>query len=150
MLRFRNQDHRGGINMPRKLHKLKGRKASEIEKWVHYCGHPFVGILSYMKGEKPDDAWDGPDPGKFYRENKAAILKIIDKKNKSQGRPFFRPQAFWEELEKELREDEEWTMHCDSNFPYDRRERLKNAYILNRLGLLEPWEMEIFEAENDA
>jgi len=136
MLKHRNQDHHGGIEMPRKPRQARNKRPG-LESWV------FWNVNEFREFSASGDPWTRESAREFYDKNKEAISRAVLEKIKERNNPFYRPREFWQDLEKEFPrlegEKETWR-------PY--LERVSNGRYLKRLGLLESWEKAIFETEN--
>jgi hypothetical protein len=118
----------------------RGRRAG-LQSWLRWCGNEFRGYP--VSGE--ENPWTDQSSREFYDRNKAAILLAIDERNKTNNRPFFRPLEFWQDLETKnprLEGETETWRPCLAH--------VSNGRYLSRLGLLEPWEKEVYEAKKDA
>jgi len=111
-----------------------------LQSWLRWCGNVFRGYP--VAGE--ENPWTDATSREFYDRNKVGILLAINERNKANNGPFFRPDEFWQDLEKEhprLEGEKETWRPC--------LERVSNGRYLYRFGLLELWEKEIFKTEKD-
>ena len=137
MLKHRNHDHHGGIEMPRKRRQTRA-KLPGLESWVLWNANEF------REFSASGDPWTRESAREFYDKSKDAVMRAVLEKIKERNNPFYRPREYWEDLEKEHPRLDKEKETCR---PY--LERVSNGRYLNRLGLLEPWEKEIFKTEKD-